>query len=241
MSVPLCEPSNATTDRITWFLQLSSAVVKASAGKNLPTALPLISAPSRPKDINYLPCSESTNGDDDLDLLEVSGDDDDDVDLHSDDGGITGSSPSATTAQVEGVAVDADWDATSSDSEATSDEEMKPTKKKTKSGDGMSKSARSSRAIRAKIKAGTYQINEAKYDTWKKKKKILADDPHAEFSTKDIRKVRHSSCGESLKVKDPYDYSRWRDHVTKRCSLLPQNLGKRKRLPKGQNAHSLFS
>ena len=80
-----------------------------------------------------------------------------------------------------------------------------------KPGDGTSKSAVASRSLRKSVKNGTFNINEEKFQNWRRK--ILEDDCDAEFDKHDLWRVRHSVCGEWKRVKEPYDATRWNKHL----------------------------
>ncbi|KAG1838367.1 hypothetical protein DFJ58DRAFT_733860 [Suillus subalutaceus] len=82
---------------------------------------------------------------------------------------------------------------------------------------GMSQSATASRDLRAVAKSGQFKPCLKKMGTWKKK--IIELDPDA-VAQDDCQTVRHSKCGRTIKVKEPYDVSRFREHVTKKCAQL---------------------
>lgn len=101
----------------------------------------------------------------------------------------------------------------SSDDKLAEDEHLK---KYIKAGQGMSRSAVASRARRQKLFEGIFQVDEHKYRTWQEK--VLEDDSGAEFDEEDIRIAIHSACKKRVKMKDPFDIMRWRDHVG-RCKV----------------------
>lgn len=103
---------------------------------------------------------------------------------------------------------DLDWNYSDSD-----DKRQKPAKKKLKvqPGTGKSKSAKQSREQRHKLRNGTLVVSEEKLKRWKTT--IQRDDPHAEFDSRDICRVRHSICADWFRVKQAYDLTRWRAHL----------------------------
>ena len=105
-----------------------------------------------------------------------------------------------------------------------------PIKKKVRAGEGKSTSAKASLAKRESLRDGTLVISTRKLEKWKKE--ILEDDENATFDSLDIRRVRHSGCGNFFKVKEAYDLTRWRTHL-KTCSTKPAK--------KASNTKTLFS
>ena len=89
---------------------------------------------------------------------------------------------------------------------------------------GTSKSARASLKIRDAQRAGTFQVDVAKLDAWKAF--LRGTDSRVEFDQKDIRRARHSECGIWVLVKEPYDKTRWNQHL-KTC----KGKGKAARTP----------
>ncbi|KAF8139677.1 hypothetical protein EV363DRAFT_1444144 [Boletus edulis] len=85
----------------------------------------------------------------------------------------------------------------------------------------LSKSARSRRKILQEIKQGSFQHSEAARAKFQST--ITTKDSHAEFSTMDPRKVRHSSCGKWLTMSSPYDTTRFSEHMTKCRGPLKQS------------------
>jgi hypothetical protein len=98
-------------------------------------------------------------------------------------------------------------------------------------GGGISKSAKASKAKRDSFKAGTLYISAKQLAEWKKE--VLKNDPHAEFDPSNIRRVRHSRCGNFFQVKEPLDLTRWRTHC-KECTS-------KDKVGKASNTRSLFS
>ncbi|KAG2152842.1 hypothetical protein DEU56DRAFT_977227 [Suillus clintonianus] len=80
---------------------------------------------------------------------------------------------------------------------------------------GISQSATASRGLRAAARSGEFKPCPKKKATWKKKIRELDSDAVAED---DCQTVRHSICGRTIKVKEPYDVSRFREHATKKCA-----------------------
>jgi hypothetical protein len=64
---------------------------------------------------------------------------------------------------------------------------------------------------REAAKRGEFEVNKKKLDNWKAK--ILLLDKDAEFDKSNIQIVRHSSCGQHIKMKEPYNATRFRSHV----------------------------
>lgn len=110
----------------------------------------------------------------------------------------------------------ADSDMESSDGyeSSTKSMELKRMVKYIKAGKGTSRSAKASRIRREKFHDGTLKIDPWRIEAWKKK--VLKDDPKAEFDPKEIcsaTRARHSGCGKYVKMKDPCDIGRWKDHI----------------------------
>ncbi|KAJ6616541.1 hypothetical protein B0H10DRAFT_2390685 [Mycena sp. CBHHK59/15] len=84
---------------------------------------------------------------------------------------------------------------------------------------GISRSARAVRAVMDAVRHGSFVVNEVKQEAWKAYIRIT--DPRAEFFDDNIRKVRHSACGKSFLVKNPYDQNRWDNHINKACPAKP--------------------
>lgn len=107
-----------------------------------------------------------------------------------------------------------------------------PTKKKSKKDPsaaaptpnaGISRSATAARDAMDTLKRGEFEIDPTRYDAWKEK--ILKLDPLAEFDPDDIRSVRHSKCATIVKVKVPYDSTRFKAHVDKGCAVHHAGAG----------------
>ncbi|KII84575.1 hypothetical protein PLICRDRAFT_167537 [Plicaturopsis crispa FD-325 SS-3] len=84
---------------------------------------------------------------------------------------------------------------------------------------GISRSARTSKAAREAVARGEFQVDEDQLDRWKRK--IVKLDEDAEFHPSDIRQVRHSRCGKYVRVKEPYNMSRFEEHIY-RCTPKKQ-------------------
>lgn len=105
---------------------------------------------------------------------------------------------------------------TSDDNKPTSAQGARPTKKakQEKHGLGPTGSSRSATAEKEAQEAanrGEFEVNEKKLDNWKAK--ILLLDKDAEFYKSNIQIVCHSSCGLRIKMKEPYNATRFRSHV----------------------------
>ena len=94
-------------------------------------------------------------------------------------------------------------------------------KKRRKETQGMSKSALASRTLRESFRNGKLEMDEKKLANWKQKCRLK--DANVEFDKKNIS-ARHSKCGEFIKMKEPYDATRFNDHV-KNCT--PETRKKR--------------
>ena len=81
--------------------------------------------------------------------------------------------------------------------------------------EGKSKSAKSSRALRERFRKGELEVDETQLKRWRKK--IINEDPNAEFDGKNTFAVRHSKCGDFINAKEPYDATRFREHI-KQCT-----------------------
>ncbi|KAJ7122138.1 hypothetical protein C8R44DRAFT_622057 [Mycena epipterygia] len=88
---------------------------------------------------------------------------------------------------------------------------------------GISRSATAARDAMDALKRGEFEIDQLRYDAWKGK--ILKLDPLAEFDAHDIRSVRHSKCATIVKVKAPYDCTRFKAHVDKGCAVTHAGTG----------------
>ena len=75
---------------------------------------------------------------------------------------------------------------------------------------GLGHSSIPARNARKSAEAGTFVINAWKLENWKNK--ILILNHYAEFYPQDVCHVRHSKCGTDIKVKEPYDTTRFAQH-----------------------------
>ncbi|KAJ7814858.1 hypothetical protein B0H13DRAFT_2463640 [Mycena leptocephala] len=105
-----------------------------------------------------------------------------------------------------------------------------PTKKKPKKerappapNEGSSRFAKWARLANEQVRNGTFEVDPAKYDSWKSK--ILKKDPHAEFDSNNVTLVRHSKCATVVKIKNPYDTTRFTQHIDKDCPILHRGAG----------------
>lgn len=105
---------------------------------------------------------------------------------------------------------ESDYNGDSSDSE-----KGRRAKKYIKAGEGTSRSAMHSHKQRAQLFNGTFKVNATRYENWQAK--VLNVDPHAKFDKNDCRKAWHSVCGRFKTMKEPYDFTRFKDHVEE-CS-----------------------
>ncbi|KZV67782.1 hypothetical protein PENSPDRAFT_610974 [Peniophora sp. CONT] len=109
-----------------------------------------------------------------------------------------------------------DTDSSSSDSDS-SEEARRVARQHRGRGSGRSKSWKHVKGLNNAVASGDFEANAAKLCSFRKK--VLADDKHAEFKEKDIRAVRCSSCAEWIRMRVPYDVGRWREHrATTKCS-----------------------
>jgi hypothetical protein len=76
---------------------------------------------------------------------------------------------------------------------------------------GISKSAQSSRETRDAAKRGEFVVNRAKEARWRKSMKEA--DPQVAFFKDDVSQATHFACGKTIRVKEPYDTTRFRKHV----------------------------
>lgn len=98
-----------------------------------------------------------------------------------------------------------------SSTDSLSSAEKNRTTKYVKAGEGTSRSAKASRAMRENFRGGTLNVKAWRIEAWKKK--VLKDDPKAEFDPNDISRARHSGCGKYIKMKEPCNIGRWKDHL----------------------------
>ncbi|KAF8148090.1 hypothetical protein B0H34DRAFT_669139 [Crassisporium funariophilum] len=125
-----------------------------------------------------------------------------------------GTYPEAVPLEEEYIRKRTRDDASDSDSGSSyfsEEEEKNRSKKYVKAGEGSSKSAVASRTLRKSLANGTYEVDAGKFRAWKDK--ILATDPGAEFLPGNFTVARHSICGTPVKVKEPYDFVRWKKHL----------------------------
>ncbi|KAF8801615.1 hypothetical protein BYT27DRAFT_7261749 [Phlegmacium glaucopus] len=121
----------------------------------------------------------------------------------------------------------------SSDSDSSSsylsEGDKQPARKYIKASKGTSKSTVASQALRQKIADGTFKIDRAKYQAWKNK--ILKTDPEAEFKPDSITIARHSICGRPVRVKEPYDFVWWKDHLEGCAEKMATKAGPKLKTP----------
>ncbi|KAJ6615027.1 hypothetical protein B0H10DRAFT_2220789 [Mycena sp. CBHHK59/15] len=77
----------------------------------------------------------------------------------------------------------------------------------------------------AQVRDGTFVVDPARYADWKGK--ILAKDPRAEFfdGPTNVKRVRHSKCATVVSVKNPYDFTRFQEHLDKDCPIKHRGTG----------------
>ena len=93
----------------------------------------------------------------------------------------------------------------------TDNDNCRPMKKR---GKGKSRSAISSLKVREALRKGMFEVDDQRLKAWKVQ--ITQDDHGATFDPSNIRRVRHSICGSWIKVKQPFDRTRWKSHL-KNC------------------------
>ncbi|KAJ6538761.1 hypothetical protein B0H10DRAFT_2245563 [Mycena sp. CBHHK59/15] len=100
-----------------------------------------------------------------------------------------------------------------------------PAPKASSSNVGLSKAATWARQANGQVRNGTFVVDPGKYVDWKHK--ILAKDPQAEFfeGASNIKDVRHSKCATVVKVKTPYDSTRFIAHVERECPVMHCGAG----------------
>ncbi|KAJ6620818.1 hypothetical protein B0H10DRAFT_2432733 [Mycena sp. CBHHK59/15] len=107
-----------------------------------------------------------------------------------------------------------------------------PTKKKPKkerapiaANAGLSKSAKWAREANEQVRNGTFVVDPDQYANWKGK--VLGKDPYAEFfpGIPNLNRVRHSKCATIVRVKNPYDFTRFKAHVDKECPVIHGGAG----------------
>jgi hypothetical protein len=83
------------------------------------------------------------------------------------------------------------------------------------------KSARATTKLRLLEKEGSLQLDIHRRQKWEDQIRLL--DQHAGISCNSKLRwtVRHSRCAKHIKVKEPYDVTRFRDHVNNTCPFRP--------------------
>ena len=76
---------------------------------------------------------------------------------------------------------------------------------------GISRSATAARNARDAVKRGEFRINRAQEAKWRKKIKDI--DSNAQFFDNNVIDATHFSCGRTIKAKEPYNFTHFRDHV----------------------------
>jgi hypothetical protein len=82
---------------------------------------------------------------------------------------------------------------------------------------GISRSAMSSKKLKARMRAGTHTIDKTRQKTFESK--CFLSDPHTEFRYGETWKVFHSRCGTWLTMTEAYNSTRFRQHI-KRCKKM---------------------
>ena len=82
---------------------------------------------------------------------------------------------------------------------------------------GISRSATSTRKLKAEMIAGTYTINKLRQKSFERE--CLLSDSHTEFHYGETWKVFHSRCGKWLTMTEAYNSTRFRQHI-KRCKKM---------------------
>ncbi|KAJ7865909.1 hypothetical protein B0H14DRAFT_3595961 [Mycena olivaceomarginata] len=120
------------------------------------------------------------------------------------------------------------------------DESVDAKKPKKANGTGTSKSAVSAQKNRDALKSGELTVATAdvtRYGRWKdtlrtgKNGNGVNADPKVVFHPTDVRKARHSVCGDWVLMGEAYDCTRWNSHLQTTCPRL--NPGKTARLGDG--------
>ncbi|KAJ7862472.1 hypothetical protein B0H14DRAFT_2575363 [Mycena olivaceomarginata] len=112
---------------------------------------------------------------------------------------------------------------------------VQPAKRtKNTNGTGTSKSALATKNNRDAIQSGVLTVetaDPAKLARWKAK--LVSTDPKVQFHPTDLLEVRHSVCGEYVRMGAMYKAARWNLHLKSNCPVLhPEN---RKREGKGKH------
>ncbi|CAK5270395.1 unnamed protein product [Mycena citricolor] len=97
--------------------------------------------------------------------------------------------------------------------------------------EGNSRTTKWSNNIKQLFMQNKFIVAPKDYDKWKHE--IWALDPHAEFhplpesmmTWENFRTIRHAKCGTKVKVKRPYDVSRYRDHLNNGCPVMHDGAG----------------
>lgn len=120
-------------------------------------------------------------------------------------------------------------DSSDSDSGSSyySEDDKRPARKYIKAGEGTSKSTVASRELRQRLADGTFEIDREKHRKWKDK--ILATDPGAEFPKLTV--ACHSVCSMPVRVKEPYDFMRWKDHLDECAKRMVAKPGPKLKTP----------
>lgn len=111
------------------------------------------------------------------------------------------------------------------------DRECEPTrkwrKKRVRESDGesgeervLSCSAKASRKLKEDLRSGTLVVDEGKRERFEKK--CCGLDGHAKFDYKGGWQVRHSKCSKWVKMQEPYNLSRFWEHI-KGCKRMGEN------------------
>jgi len=107
-----------------------------------------------------------------------------------------------------------EYDGYSEDSKGSADEDLKRAGRKyIKAGEGQSRSATASFALRKAAASGILKINKNRQGNWQAK--IRKADQEAEFESDNVSKTRCSLCREWVLAKEPYDSTRFKKHAKK--------------------------
>jgi hypothetical protein len=227
---PLCNSNHATEERLKWFIRFASLYPAKSASATLDKDInlaapedlsntqarkaltiaallnPIDNGPSEHLTTTSYDSDGSSDSEDILDVpVRPKGKPPMSTSESPSDGHKCTRPDSLTSSNTES----SDGYESSANSLATVEDKQKA--KYVKAGEGTSRSATASRVRREKLRDGTLSIEAWRIEAWKKK--VLRDDPKVEFNPKHIRRVRHLGCGKYVKMKDPCDIGRWRDHI----------------------------
>jgi hypothetical protein len=230
---PLCDNSCTANERIKWFIRFASLYQSksVSATMNEDVDMPLAAREDLSNGLNQarkavtrvIDLLNPIDPSDPSELATVSYDSDSSSDcdiplqpkpkptmstLKSDNSGHKRTRPDSST-DSESNTESSDGYESSTNSLSSAEEKRKA--KYVKAGEGTSRSATASRAMREKFRDGILKIQPWRVEAWKKK--VLKDDPKAEFDPKDICHARHSGCGKYVKMKEPCNIGRWKDHI----------------------------